>query len=324
MSSGVKIRTILSGNKMTTPITQQTYCINRLNIGSVEMRIGDAAPDKTLKIIALHGWLDNAYSFKPLFDLWQKKDLPSFAPFEAIHCIAFDLVGHGLSKHRPYGTHYHLVDYLRDVVHLADTLNWASFTLLGHSLGGGLCLLLAGLFPDRVQSVISIEGAGPHIQPDFKDWLTQTRFFFSQDKKGADKKLPCYPTQEEGILARQKGNVTGAICEQAVRILCERGLVQTEKGWMWRTDPRLLLPSVLRFQEVQVIELFTEICCPVLLILAKEGSLKKASYLSARSQAIKKLTTIELSGDHHLHMEAALPAILQAMSDFLMDAPRVF
>jgi len=49
------------------------------------------------RLLALHGWLDNAASFDRLAPLL----------CEHFHIVALDLPGHGRSGHRPPGTWYH-------------------------------------------------------------------------------------------------------------------------------------------------------------------------------------------------------------------------
>lgn len=48
-------------------------------------------------VLALHGWLDNAMSFAHLA-----------LRLQGMHIIALDLMGHGLSDHKPEGTGYQL------------------------------------------------------------------------------------------------------------------------------------------------------------------------------------------------------------------------
>ena len=79
------------------------------------------------RVLALHGWLDNAASFAGL------------APrLDGCDTVALDLPGHGRSDHRPPGVHYHFVDFIPDVLAAADYLGWSQFALLGHSLGAGI------------------------------------------------------------------------------------------------------------------------------------------------------------------------------------------
>lgn len=103
-----------------------------------------------LPVLALHGWLDNAASFDQLAPC-----LPQ------LQLVAIDLAGHGHSEHRPSGVKYHYVDYIDDVMAVADALGWERFALLGHSLGAGIACVVAGSFPERITHLMLLEGIGP-------------------------------------------------------------------------------------------------------------------------------------------------------------------
>src|SRR3954469_23206577 len=103
------------------------------------------------KLLALHGWLDNAASFDRLAPLLCGD----------FHIVALDLPGHGRSAWRAPGAWYHYVDYLGDVLAAADALGWDRFGLLGHSLGGAIASMLAGVEGDRVERLLLIEALGP-------------------------------------------------------------------------------------------------------------------------------------------------------------------
>src|SRR5262245_11789511 len=76
------------------------------------------------RVIALHGWLDNAASFLPLSSRLPDLDL-----------LLLDLPGHGRSAHLPPGAEYGLTTHLHATLDAADALGWERFTLLGHSMG---------------------------------------------------------------------------------------------------------------------------------------------------------------------------------------------
>ena len=61
------------------------------------------------KLLALHGWLDNAASFEPLAEYFADHDL-----------VAIDLPGHGRSSHRADGAWYHFIDYASDVLAVVE------------------------------------------------------------------------------------------------------------------------------------------------------------------------------------------------------------
>jgi pimeloyl-ACP methyl ester carboxylesterase len=72
--------------------------------------------------------------------------------------IAPDLFGHGESA-KPAGD-YSLSAHAATLRDLFDALQVPSATLVGHSLGGGISLQLAYLFPDRVDALVLVSSGG--------------------------------------------------------------------------------------------------------------------------------------------------------------------
>ena len=108
------------------------------------------------RVLALHGWLDNAASFLPLA-----------AHLPGIELVAVDLPGHGRSAHLPPGADYSFAGALHAVLDIADALAWDRFALLGHSMGAGIASLLAAASPERVTRLVAIEALG--ALPDEED-----------------------------------------------------------------------------------------------------------------------------------------------------------
>ncbi len=102
------------------------------------------------RLLALHGWLDNAASFVPLA-----------AHLHGFDLIALDLPGHGASAHRPPGGDYAFADWIHDALAALDALGWARSHLLGHSMGGAVAALVAAATPARVDRLVLIEALGP-------------------------------------------------------------------------------------------------------------------------------------------------------------------
>ena len=65
------------------------------------------------KVLALHGWLDNAASFIPLS-----------AQLPGLDLVAIDLPGHGRSAHLPPGADYSFVGAINAILDVADALGW--------------------------------------------------------------------------------------------------------------------------------------------------------------------------------------------------------
>ncbi len=91
-------------------------------------------------MFAVHGWLDNAGTFDAL--------VPLLPPDLRIVCV--DLPGHGLSDHYPPDVTYNFLDCLPAVERLARHFGWSRFSFLGHSLGGTMAVLYAGVYPEKV------------------------------------------------------------------------------------------------------------------------------------------------------------------------------
>jgi pimeloyl-ACP methyl ester carboxylesterase len=97
----------------------------------------------------LHGWLDVGDTFQFIVDVF-KKDWPIVAP---------DWRGFGRSEWPQEG--YGFPDYLGDFDALLDQISpEAPVRIVGHSMGGNIANLYAGLRPERVLSVVNLEGFG--------------------------------------------------------------------------------------------------------------------------------------------------------------------
>ncbi len=79
--------------------------------------------------------------------------------------IAPDLFGHGESA-KPPGD-YSLSAHAASLRDLFDALGIVDATLVGHSLGGGIALQMAYLFPDRVNALVLVSsgGLGREVNP---------------------------------------------------------------------------------------------------------------------------------------------------------------
>jgi pimeloyl-ACP methyl ester carboxylesterase len=253
------------------------------------------------QVLALHGWLDNAASFDPLL-----LRLPG------IHAVAIDLPGHGRSDHRPVGAWYHLVDNLTEVAGVLDVLGWARAILLGHSMGAALASLFAAALPERVEALWLIEGLGPLATPE-AELPAQMRRALEGRARVADKQLRVFASVDEAVAARLAAT---PMAEASARLLVERGLRAVEDGFVWSSDPRLLLPGPIRASEAQVEACLSAIQCPTLLITASEVPAYFSSELVERRAAcVRTITRRVVDGRHHVHMDDPA-AVAAAILDF--------
>lgn len=267
-------------------------------------------PEAALPILAVHGWMDNAGTFNEL------------APRLRGHAIhALDLPGHGLSDPHPAGMRYHNADFLDDIyaamAHIAP--NNGPLILLGHSLGAGLLMLIAGIFPERVKALILIDGLGP-ISADPANYARDTRAALESLAAYSPSRKPIADV-EQAVAARRQG-VAGKLSERASRALCERALMQTEAGELrWRTDKRLRLNSLMRYSEEQVLACIDAITAPCLLVTGDQGLPNKLGKnqprYAQRLAHFKQLEQVALEGGHHLHLDDCPERVADAINAFL-------
>lgn len=238
-------------------------------------------------IIALHGWLDNAASFN-----WLAPKLSNY------YILAPDFAGHGRSDHRPAAMPYHIWDNLADLLALADQQGFSSFHLLGHSMGAGIAALLAAVAPERVRSLVLLDGLAPMTTAVEKAPAQMAQAFRQRNRIGS-RVVKHYPCFEDAVTARTRSRFP--VPRAAARALVERALSASPAGWKWHTDPCLILPSVLRLTEAQVCEFLKLIKVPVLLCLAEQGIATPQTHSLAAY--VETIQIKYLLGGHHFHLE---------------------
>ena len=257
--------------------------LHHLNIATLQFNRGENP-----KIIALHGWLDNAMSFAPL-----AAALPEF------EILALEFPGHGHSDHFTNDLPYHFIDAVIHMMQLIDHYNWQDVIILGHSMGGGIGSLLAGIMPERIKKLIIIEGLGPLTDVE-ETTPEQILDYFKMSKKLLRRGQTHYPSLDAMAETRSQ---KGYLSFEHAKIICERGAKQTNQGWVWRHDPKLYLPSPVRLTEAQVLAIFKKITTKTCFIQANNGFHFDEQKMAARQAAIVNLTTHQVEGGHHYHME---------------------
>lgn len=259
------------------------------------------------RVLALHGWLDNANSFVPLLG-----HLP--ADWDV---VLLDLPGHGHSSHLPAGATYTTPSAICHVLDVADALGWEHFTLLGHSMGAGIASLTAAV-SDRVQKLVAIEALGGLRGPD-DETAERLRAHVEATRRLSSKRLRVFPDLSAPIRARM---MTNQLSVESARLLVERGVREVPGGYSWCSDPRLMLPTAVRMSEGQIDDLLAAIACPVQVIYASPAqSYYPEPLRSERLRHLRDGRVAVLPGNHHVHMEA--PAeVAEIIRRFLADPAR--
>ncbi|HSJ16630.1 MAG TPA: alpha/beta hydrolase [Solirubrobacterales bacterium] len=117
--------------------------------------VGFQAAGEGPLVVLLHGITSTS-------DAWRQV-MPTLA--ERYTVIAPDMIGHGRSA-KPRGD-YSLGAYAAGVRDLLAVLGFERGTVVGHSLGGGIAMQLAYLFPEYIErlALISTGGLGREVHP---------------------------------------------------------------------------------------------------------------------------------------------------------------
>jgi len=275
----------------------------RLNLPHIELAAHLYGPEDGLPVLALHGWLDNAMSFARL------------APrLDGLRIVALDFAGHGHSAHRPAGASYSHWDHAYDVLQVAEQFGWQRFSLLGHSMGAIVAVLLAGALPERIERLALIDGGMPITRAAGEAPL-QLGDALRGHLALAGKRKPVYESIERAVLARMHG--VAAVSREAAERLAERGLMPVPGGYTWRADSRLRLPYPLRLDPAQAEAFVRAVRCPVTLVLARAGLLAGRPQLAGLLEELP-FEVHELPGGHHLHLddEAGAQAVADCLNPF--------
>lgn len=154
----------LSTATATCPIRHRVH-VNGVTLAVAEYactRAGDGAGD----LILVHGIGSTGASWWPVIDLLSTH-FRLFVP---------DLRGHGQSDKPASG--YMIPDYAEDLDQTLTAFNIDRPLLLGHSLGGLICVTWATSNPERA-AAIAIEDSplrgGPQVVPRFDEWIAMVQ-----------------------------------------------------------------------------------------------------------------------------------------------------
>ncbi len=262
-----------------------------VELDGLRLAYREYGPADGLPVLCLHGWLDNAASFAPLAD-----ELP------ALRLIAPDLAGHGQSDHRAPSVAYHYLDWVVEVIKLADELRLSRFVLLGHSMGAGIAALAAGTWPDRVAGLVLLEGSGPR-PVRASDVPRVLAMHWAAERKARGIPWRNRPAaMKTAVRARM---VSSPLSRRAAELLAERGTRPVGDGVIWSNDRRLSRLQPAQLSEEQILIFLGAIRCPTLHVEAVDGIHYNAEIVGARKAAIRDYHGVMVPGQHHVHMDDA-------------------
>jgi esterase len=97
------------------------------------------------RVIALHGWFGDQTTYAPMYEALTAREFTYVCPAYR---------GYGASKHLT--GRYSIGEISADVIALADTLGFETFSLIGHSMGGMAVQRVLADAPKRVRRIVAI------------------------------------------------------------------------------------------------------------------------------------------------------------------------
>ena len=266
----------------------------------------EAAP----KLFMVHGWMDISASFQFVVDAL-KRDW---------HVIAPDMRGFGHSDWAPGG--YWFPDYLADLEALLDHYSHDEpVTLVGHSLGGNITSVYAGVRPSRVARLVSLEGYGivenrPDMAPDrLERWL---------DSQKEPERLRPYPDKEAVVTRLQKNNPR--LTRERALFLADYWTQPHERGErVILADPRhKSLPVLSRLDEI--LSCWSRITARVLFVEGEHSLLgirmkdqeKAQEEIKRRASYIRDVRIALVKGAGHMLQHDQPEAVAALIEEFLV------
>ncbi len=235
--------------------TSHTYFSQRLKLHYL-----DWGNEEAKHVLLIHGSQDNCHNWD-----WTSENL-----CQDYHVIAPDLRGHGDSEWVK-GSPYNMLDYVYDIAQLVEQENLDPVNIISHSMGGTIACLFAGIFPEKVSSLISVEGVGGfwyqreemHPQQRIREWIDSTRQLAGRVPRK-------YENASDAFQRMQKSNPH--LSEERARHLTIHGSNRNEDGtYSWKFDNYTHSRNPFGMDYEDMVQLWEKIDCPTLLLNAKQG-----------------------------------------------------
>lgn len=265
---------------------------------------------RAARMFLLHGWMDVSASFQFLVDCFARD----------WYVIAPDWRGFGLTEWTRDG--YWFPDYYADLDALLEIYQPdAPVNLVGHSMGGTVACTYAGIRPQRVARLVSMEGFGlPRTTPDaaparYEQWLTELR---------DPPRFKSYASFD-AVAARLRQN-NPRLPDDKARFLAQHWAKQVAPGEIvLRSDPqhKIVNPVLSRIEEM--LACWRRITAPVLGVAGADSKARgwladSAEQLAERKAAFGNFREITLDACGHM-MHHDQPEKLAALIEQFLVQP---
>jgi len=273
------------------------------------VRVWDPAPGRPVDgtLVLLHGWMDVSASFQFLVDAFRHD----------WHVIAPDWRGFGLTELASSG--YWFPEYYADLDALLDLYQPdAPASVVGHSMGGNVICAYAGIRPQRVRRLVTLEGLGlartsADESPDrHARWLDELR-----------NPPQMAPYRSFAAVARRLQRNNPRLSDERAEFLARHWARELGPGAVELAgDPRHKTVNPYLFRIEEMLACWRRITAPVLLVTGKDshaaGWLKdSAAQLAQRKAAFADFREVALDDCGHMLHHDQPQRLARIIEDFL-------
>ena len=266
------------------------------------------AQDGAPKVVLLHGWMDVSASFQFLVDALRGRwDI--YAP---------DWRGYGLTEWGKSDC-YWFPDYLADLDFLLDGISPAApVHLVGHSLGGNVASLYAGVRPQRIAKLVNLEGFG---LPSTRAEQAPGRYARWLEELHDAPRLRPYASFDELAKRLQQGNPR--LTSERAAFLARHWGRETEEGKVvLRGDPAHKVVNAVLYRYEEALACWRAVAAPVLWVDGKESDTLRRLGLDAaqhaeRRAAFRDIRFVEIERAGHMLHHDQPEELARVMEAFL-------
>jgi pimeloyl-ACP methyl ester carboxylesterase len=254
------------------------------------------------KLVLLHGWMDVSASFQFLVDAL-RSDWDVYAP---------DWRGYGLTDWGKSDC-YWFPDYVADLDVLLKEIK--ASILVGHSLGGNVACLYAGIRPEAVTRLVNLEGFGmaptqsAQAPKRYRRWLEELH-----------DRPRLRPYESFAALADRLQQGNQRLSREKAEFLARHWGREADGGVVLRSDPahKIVNPVLYRYEEVRAC--WQQVSAPVLWVEAEETETPKRLGIdpAERRAGFRNLKFVKLADAGHMLHHDQPEALAKVIEDFLL------
>ena len=276
---------------------------------SYHVRVWGAPAPGRVPLVLVHGWMDVAASYQFVVD----------ALAHDHYIIAPDWRGYGDTACSG-ADNFWFADYLADLDFLLDHYAGSQpIHLVGHSLGGNVAMVYAGVRPERIRRLVNLEGFGlPASRPEqapkrYAQWFDELK-----ELQRGELDLKAYDSVAN--VARRLMKTNPRLSQDKADWLARHWARENAQGrWEIMGRPAHKVVSAHLYQVEETLALYRRLTMPVLAVEASDNSLEtfwSGRYtLTEYHERLKAVPQVEIAtipnAGHMLHHDQ--PELLAAM-----------